>query len=258
MVSGIRKRKTIINLKNVTKKYFQKEFFFKKREIVAISNLNLQVKKGEIIGLIGPNGAGKTTIMNMIVGFIKPSMGCVEVFGQGVNLNRLKNFREKLGYLPETPILHDYFKVEDLLDFYASFFGLTDRQKKERIDVLLEELGLEYKRKETVKSLSIGQKRILGLAQSLINDPELLILDEPTVYLDPLILNRFRLMLIKLREKGKTIFLSSHILSEVEKLSDRVAIINKGKLIALEETRELIKRGSLNEEFLRLINGDKE
>jgi ABC-2 type transport system ATP-binding protein len=247
------KNKTIINIEQVTKKYFQEEFFFKKREIVAISNLNLQVKQGEIFGLIGPNGAGKTTIMNMIIGYIKPSIGFIDVFNQRVNSNCLNDFREKLGYLPETPTLHEYFRVEDLLYFYGSFFRLTDKQKRERINVLLDEMGLENKRKEVVKNLSIGQKRALGLAQSLINDPELLILDEPTVYLDPLILNRFRSMLIKLKERGRTVFLSSHILSEVEKVSDRVAIINKGKLIALELTRELTRQGSLDKRFLRLI-----
>ncbi len=250
--------KTIINIENVTKKYFQKELFFKKREVVAVSHFNLQIKQGEVIGLIGPNGAGKTTIMKMIIGCIKPNMGTIDVFGRRIDSNRLTDFREKIGYLPETTILHDYFKVEDLLDFYASFFGLTRKQKKERINILLDDVGLKHKRKETVKSLSIGQKRVLGLAQSLINDPELLILDEPTVYLDPVVLNWFRLMLIKLKGEGKTILLSSHILSEVEKLTDRVAIINNGRLVSLEVTRELIKRGSLNEEFLRLIDGDKE
>ncbi len=247
------KNKTIINIEQVTKKYFQEKFFFKKREIVAISNLSLQIKQGEIFGLIGPNGSGKTTIMNMIIGYIKPTTGVIDVFNQRVNSNCLNDFREKLGYLPEGNTLHDYFRVEDLLDFYGSFFKLTDKQKKERINVLLEELGLEHKRKEIVKNLSIGQKRALGLAQSLINDPELLILDEPTVYLDPVILNRFRSMLIKLKERGRTVFLSSHILSEVEKVSDRVAIINKGKLVALKHTRELTRQGSLDKEFLRLI-----
>ena len=248
------KEETIINIENVTKKYFQEKSFFRKRAVVAINNLNLQVKQGEIFGLIGPNGAGKTTIMKMIIGYIKPDVGTIDVFGRRVDSNCLTDFREKLGYLPETPILHDYFKVEDLLDFYASFFGLTRKQKKERINILLDDIGLQHKRKETVKSLSIGQKRVLGLAQSLVNDPELLILDEPTVYFDPVILNWFRSMLIKLKEEGKTIFLSSHILSEVEKLTDRVAIINNGRLVALEVTQDLIKHGSLNEEFLRLVS----
>ena len=245
----------IINIENVTKEYYDKKFF-KKRSIIAVNNLDLQIKRGEIFGLLGPNGAGKTTTMNMIIGYIKPSKGTIRVFDQRIGIKWLGSFRTKLGYLPETPTLHDYFEVEGLLDFYGSLFGLSPKQKKKRIDILLDEFGLQDKRREGIKCLSIGQKRALGFAQALINDPELLILDEPTVYLDPIILNRFRSLLIKLKEKGKTILLSSHTLSEIEKLSDRVAIMDKGNLVALKVTRELTKHSSLDEEFLKLIGGN--
>ena len=227
--------------------------FFKKSSIRAVDNLNLAINSGEIFGLLGPNGAGKTTTLNMIVGFFTPTSGEIELFGQRVTPKNIE-IRSKIGYLAESPFLPEYLSVNELLNFYARIFGLADNIRKERIEMLLESLGLRDIGAQRIKTLSIGQRRSVSLAGALINDPTILILDEPTVYLDPIILEKVRSIVLKLKQNNKTILISSHILSEVEKLCDRIAIIHRGHLARTANREEFKTAGSLDDIFLSSIN----
>ena len=230
--------------------------FLKKSSIRAVDDLNLTVNTGEIFGLLGPNGAGKTTTLNMIVGFSTPTSGEVELFGQKVTPGNI-NIRSKIGYLPESPYLPEYLSVGEFLNFYAGLFGLAANARKERIQMLLETVGLEDKRNQRIKTLSIGQKRSLNLVGALINDPKMLILDEPTVYLDPIILERVRSIILKLKQEAKTILISSHMLSEVERLCDRIAIIHQAHLVRQANREEFKAAGSLDDIFLSSIKEAK-
>lgn len=246
---------SILNIRGVTKDFITGGVF-KKRFIRAVDNLNLAINSGEIFGLLGPNGAGKTTTLNMIVGFFTPGSGEIELFGQRVTPKN-SEIRAKIGYLPESPFLPDYLSVNELLNFYARIFGLADNIRKERIEMLFESLGLKDIGAQRIKTLSIGQRRSVSLAAALINDPAILILDEPTVYLDPIIVERLRAIILKLKQNNKTILISSHILSEVERFCDRVAIIHRGHLARTANREEFKTAGSLDDIFLSSIKEAK-
>lgn len=245
----------IVQISNLTKE-FKRFTFFEKNKVRAVDNLTLNIQKGEIFAFLGPNGAGKTTTLNMLVGFIEPTSGEIKIFDK-IFIHNDIDIKKRIGYLPESTQLPDYYRVYELLEFYCDIFLIPKLKMKDIINRLLEEVGIHRQYRELTKNLSMGQKRCLGLAIALINDPELLFLDEPTVYLDPVIIEKIRKVLLKLKDRGRTIFMSSHILSEVEKLSDRFAIIKNGKLLEQGFTRELIKNSSLEEEFLRKIKEDE-
>jgi len=160
---------------------------------------------------------------------------------------------KKIGYVPETTSLPGYFTVVELLDFYGRIFEIPTKTLFARIGELLEMFGLVDVRHSLIENLSMGQVRLVDIMQALINDPELILLDEPTVYLDPLIMERFRNILLKLKESGKTIFMSSHTLPEIQRLSDRIAIISHGKLKKTGMKSEFLKDGSIEGEFLRIV-----
>ena len=240
----------ILETIDLTKEYIQKKHF-KKTRVLALDRLNISIEKGRIFALLGPNGAGKTTTINMLISLIQPTSGKIKIFNQELN-SRDAGFRQRIGYLPETNYLPEYFRVYSLLDFFGSFFNLSGTQKERRIDFLLEHLNLQDKKNEQVKFFFRGQRGGVGLAQSLINDPELIILDEPTVYLDPLIISRVRNLLLDLKKQGKTILISSHILSEIERVADVVAIIHKAKCLAFDTLENLTKEKYLDEVFLNL------
>lgn len=222
---------------------------------VVVNNLSLQINKGEIFAFLGPNGAGKTTTIKMLIGFIRPTSGEIKLFGQ-IFTSKNVGIKKRIGYLPESSQLSDHYRVYELLEFYYDIFNIPKSKQKGMIEQLLEEVGIYAQKKEWIKNLSMGQKRCLGLASALINNPELLFLDEPTVYLDPLIIERVRNLLLKLKNNGTTIFMSSHILSEVEKISDKFAIIKQGKMLEQGFTHELRKYSSLEEEFLKRVKED--
>lgn len=224
----------------------------RKECIAAVDDLNLQIHTGEIFAFLGPNGAGKTTTINMLVGFLQPTSGTITMFGLPFTPKSVE-IKRRIGYVPESAHLPTHYRVFELLEFYCELFFITKAIRKKKIDDVLNDVGLEHQYKKWIKDLSMGQKRCLGLASALINDPDLLLLDEPTVYLDPLILEKIRMMLLKLKQQNKTIFMSSHILSEVEKVSDSFAIIKDGHLLRQGSTQELKKHKSLEEEFLQTI-----
>ena len=248
--------KAIVSINNLTKIYAQRGLF-RRRFITAIDNLNLEIKRSEVFGFLGPNGAGKTTTMKMIMGITCPTKGKIDISIDGFGDKARRDSRYKIGFLSESPALPEYLKVESLLKFYSKIFGIPKKESSKKIGEVLESVGLKNKTKEKVANLSIGQKRALGFAQTLLNDPELLILDEPTVYLDPLVLEKIHFVIQDLKQKGKTIIISSHILSEIERLCDRMAILNKGKLMVVGSIEKLIKEGSLDDFFLKVVKKEK-
>jgi len=219
---------------------------------VAVKNLNLQVRAGEVFGFLGPNGAGKTTTMNVLLGFVNATAG--EAFLFDVNV-REPIARQRIGYLPELTYYYKFLTAEEILRFYAKIFGIEGTVAEQRIDKLLKLVELESARSRPLKTYSKGMQQRVGLAQALINDPDLLILDEPTSGLDPLGRMKVRGIIQRLKNEGKTVFFSSHELGEVETICDRVAIINQGELKVEGSVAELVARHQANLEqiFLNFI-----
>src|ERR1700722_6243164 len=219
---------------------------------VAVNGLNLSVNTGEVFGFLGPNGAGKTTTMNVLLGFVNATGGAAYLFGTDV---RQPIARQRIGYLPELTYYYKFLSVEELLRFYARIFGIARPETEKRIDELIKLVELEAVRKKPIKSYSKGMQQRAGLAQALINDPDLLILDEPTSGLDPIGRMKVREIIQRLKEKGKTVFFSSHELGEVETVCDRVAIMHQGQLKIEGRVDELVKKYECNLEqiFLQII-----
>jgi ABC-2 type transport system ATP-binding protein len=217
--------------------------------------MDLEVKGGEIFGFLGSNGAGKTTSLNMMMGLIRPTSGSIEIFGKKFISGDIEPLG-RMGYVPETTSLPDFFTIHDLLDFYAQLFLIPSAIKNERINGLCELMGLSKEKHTLIKNLSMGQRRLVDIMQALINDPKLILLDEPTVYLDPLIIERLRSILFYLKGFGKTIIMSSHMLSEIGKLSDRLAVIHQGKILKICSMEDFLKQGSIEEAFLKLVKNE--
>jgi ABC-2 type transport system ATP-binding protein len=199
----------------------------KRPAVQAVRDLNLEVQAGEIFGFLGPNGAGKTTTIYMLLGLIRPTAGRAELFGRpstDVQTHR------RIGYLPESVNLHGYYRGAALMDFYGELLGLTRAERATQVPDLLKRLGLDEAADRPVRKYSKGMLQRIGFAQALLNDPELLILDEPTSSLDPVGRKEFRDLLLGCKHRGKTVLISSHILSELETLCDRVAILQRGAL----------------------------
>lgn len=218
----------MVKVENLTKRY---------GDVVAISNLSFEIEKGEIVGFLGPNGAGKSTTMRILTGFIPPSEGKVEIAGYDVLEDSLEA-RKQIGYLPENAPLYLDMDVEGLLKFCAELKGVKKEDRKIQLEKILNETGLVEVRKKIIKKLSKGYRQRVALAQALVGDPEFLILDEPTITLDPKQVIEIR-KLIKELGKKRTIILSTHILSEVSAICDRVIIISKGKIVASDTPENL-------------------
>ena len=245
------KPRVVLKTTGLTKS-FKNRRFLKEDKILAVDGLDLEIYEAEIFGFLGPNAAGKTTTLNMIVGISEPTSGSIEIFGERFLTGDIDPLR-KIGYVPETTLLPGYVTVAELLDFYAEIFDISEAVKVKRIAQLLDMVGLAKEKNMFLQNLSMGQRRLVDIAQALINDPDLVLFDEPTVYLDPIIMERFRAILRNLRACGKTIVMSSHMLPEIEKLSDRLAIINKGRLLKTGPKEEFMRDGSIEKEFLRIV-----
>ena len=218
---------------------------------VAVKGLTLAVQKGEVFGFLGPNGAGKTSTMHVLLGFITPTSGRATIFG--IDAREPKS-RERIGYLPELTYYYKFLTIEELLRFYAKIFRIPKAETEKRIDELIKLLEMDHARKRQIKTYSKGMQQRAGLAQALINDPDLLILDEPTSGLDPLGRMQVRSIIQRLKEKGKTVFFSSHELGEVESVCDRVAIMHQGELKAEGRVAELVgQKQNLEQAFLSII-----
>lgn len=201
--------------------------FFKKQLRPAVKSLNLTVNLGETFGFLGPNGAGKTTTLKMLMGIIFPSAGSATILGQDC---RDPEVKRKIGFLPEQPYFYDYLSAPELLDYYAQLSGVPRDGRKQRIGELLARVGLDDVGNKQLRKFSKGMLQRVGIAQAIIHDPEVVFLDEPMSGLDPLGRYEIRELIQSLKDAGKTIFFSTHILSDAEALCDRVAVIHKGEL----------------------------
>ena len=213
------------------------------KEVLAVDQLNFSVKRGDVFGFLGPNGAGKSTTIRMILSLIKPTSGSIKIFGKSLIDNRME-ILSNVGAIVEKPDFYLYLPAIKNLEILAKISGKEVSQK--RIIELLELVGLNDRAKSKVKTYSHGMKQRLGIAQTLLHDPELIVLDEPTTGLDPQGMKEIRDLILRLsKEENKTIFLSSHILSEIELVANRMIIINKGKKIVEGEVNELLNKNKL-------------
>ena len=214
--------------------------FWHRARVKAVNNIDLEIHPGEIYGLLGPNGSGKSTTIKMILGLLRPTRGRVAVFGQPPDDVRIKS---RIGYLPEESYLYRFLNARETLDYYGTLFELPRRERKRRIEELLEMVGLRSAARRPVGEYSKGMARRIGLAQALINDPDLLILDEPTSGLDPIGSKLVKDIIVRLRESfRKTIVLSSHLLADVEEVCGRVAILYGGKVQVSGTLDEVLTR----------------
>lgn len=218
-------------------------------EVRAVDDLSLSLSEGEVVGFLGTNGAGKTTTIKMLLGLARPTSGSVSVFG-GDPADPAT--RAKMGYMPEIAYYYPYLNARELLSFYGGLCGMDRRTIRARTDELLETVGLADAAKRPLKTYSKGMLQRAGIAQALLSDPPLLVLDEPFTGLDPLARIHFRELMRSLRDRGKTIFFSSHELGETELLCDRVAIMKHGRCFYQGPVRQLAGEGERNLERLFL------
>lgn len=237
---------SIIKIKNVSKHY---KDVMGERHFKALDDFSLEVGRGEIFGLLGPNGSGKTTLLKLLLGLIFPTSGKISVLGKGP---RHISPKIKIGYLPEHPYFYDFLNPVELLNFYGSLFGISSGVLSERIPFLIDKVGLRDFRKMRIRNFSKGMLQRVGLASSLINDPELLFLDEPTLGLDPIGTVEIQNFLRELNSQGKTIFLCSHLLTQVQDSCHRIAVIHKGRLIKMGKLEELL---TVKDEIAVIVRG---
>jgi ABC-2 type transport system ATP-binding protein len=242
----------IIEIENLTKDF--QVGFWTKHPVRALDHLNLCVEKGEVFGFLGPNGAGKTTTLKLLMDLIRPTEGSARVLGEPVTS---VSMRRRIGYLPENPYFYDYLTAEELLWYVGRLFGLRQPALGDRVCALLEKVGLQNAGKLQLRKFSKGMIQRIGLAQAMINDPEVVFLDEPMSGLDPLGRREVRQAIMDLKRQGVTVFFSSHILPDVEALCDRVAILNRGRLQQVGGLHEILKvRIEAHEIVLAGINAE--
>jgi ABC-2 type transport system ATP-binding protein len=236
----------IIETSGLTKIYGNS---FGRKQVQALVDLSLSIEAGTIFGLLGPNGAGKTTLVKLLLGIAFPTAGSAKILNENISNFRLKS---KVGYLPENHRYPAYLTGGEVLNFYGRLSGLEGSTLSRKIDELLDLMNLAKWKKTKVKTYSKGMMQRLGLAQAMLNDPELIFLDEPTDGVDPIGRKEIRDILLDLKSRNKTIFLNSHLLSEVEMITDRVGILNKGKLLREGTVKELTEKG---EEYRISVEG---
>ena len=225
----------VIETQNLTKIYRD---FWGRQKVRALNALDLEVKKGEIFGLLGPNGSGKSTTIKLLLGLLFPTRGRAVVFGENAT-EVTKN--ERIGYLPEESYLYKFLTAEETLDFYGRLFDIPSAVRKERVQSLIQQVGLSHAKRRQLREYSKGMTRRIGLAQALINDPDLVLLDEPTSGLDPLGTREMKDMILKLRDDGKTVVMCSHLLGDVQDVCDRIAILYQGDLKELGRVDSLLQ-----------------
>jgi ABC-2 type transport system ATP-binding protein len=231
----------VIETRNLSKIYRD---FWGRKKVHALKSLDIEVRQGEIFGLLGPNGSGKSTTIKLILGLLFPTSGRVLVFDKDAS-ETSKN--ERIGYLPEESYLYKFLTAEETLDFYGRLFDMSGADRKRRVDELIQLVGLSGAKHRQLREYSKGMARRVGLAQALINDPDLILLDEPTTGLDPIGTREMKDLIISLRNQGKTILLCSHQLADVQDVCDRVAILHQGELKELGRVSELLKVQSVTE-----------
>ncbi len=211
--------------------------FWGRKKVHALKGLDLKVHRGEVFGLLGPNGSGKSTTIKLLLGLLFPTGGQALVFDRRATEVK-KNAR--LGYLPEESYLYKFLNAEETLDFYARLFNMTAGERKARVAELIDMIGLDWAKRRQLKEYSKGMTRRIGLAQALINDPELIMLDEPTTGLDPIGTRDMKDLILRLKEQGKTVLMCSHLLADVQDVCDRIAILHQGELKELGRVDDLL------------------
>ena len=224
-----------LETENLTKDYAVG--FWRPRPYRALDRLSLQVERNEVYGFLGPNGAGKTTTLKLLTELIYPTSGRISVLGKAPGH---PDVRRRVGYLPEAPYFYDYLSAEELLTYFAGLFGLRGAERAKRVSNLLDRVGIAGERRLPLRKFSKGMLQRVGLAQALINEPELVFLDEPMSGLDPLGRRDVRALILELRDRGCTVFFSSHILSDAEALCSRVAIVVGGQLVTSGRLSEIL------------------
>ncbi|MFM2293734.1 MAG: hypothetical protein RLZZ350_147 [Verrucomicrobiota bacterium] len=225
---------TVIAVRGLTKVF---KDFWNRPKARAVDNVDFEVRRGEVFGLLGPNGSGKSTTVKLLLGLLNPTKGHIEVFGKSPKHVATK---ARIGYLPEESYLYRYLNSRETLDFFGNLFHLPKAERDQRAEQLLDMVGLNQTRTRAVGEFSKGMQRRIGLAQALINDPDLIILDEPTAGLDPIGCREVKDLILALARRGKTVILSSHLLSDVEDVCDRVVIYFGGKIQAAGTLKELL------------------
>jgi ABC-2 type transport system ATP-binding protein len=226
----------VVSVRGLTKIF---KDFWGRSKARAVDNVDLDVRRGEVFGLLGPNGSGKSTTIKMLLGLLYPTKGHIEVFGHSP---RHVATKARIGYLPEESYLYRYLNSRETLNFFGDLFDLDKEQRNKRAEQLLEMVGLNQVRTRSVGEFSKGMQRRIGLAQALINDPDLVILDEPTSGLDPIGCREIKDLILALARRGKTVILSSHLLSDVEDVCDRVVIYYGGRIQAIGTLQELLSK----------------
>jgi ABC-2 type transport system ATP-binding protein len=225
----------VVETRNLSKVYRD---FWGRQKVRALKALDLTIHRGEVFGLLGPNGSGKTTTIKLLLGLLFPTTGRALVFGRDAS-EVTKN--ERIGYLPEESYLYKFLNAEETLDFYGRLFDMPPAVRRQRAKELIHEVGLDRDKRRQLKEYSKGMTRRIGLAQALINDPELILLDEPTSGLDPLGTRWMKDLILKLKARGKTVLMSSHLLADVQDVCDRIAILHQGELKELGRVDSLLK-----------------
>jgi ABC-2 type transport system ATP-binding protein len=239
---------TIIETRALTKVYRD---FWGRQKVRALKGLDLEVKQGEVLGLLGPNGSGKTTTIKLLLGLLFPTSGQALIFGRDAT-DVGKN--QRLGYLPEESYLYKFLDAEETLNFYARLFDMPADVRRERVARLIDQVGLSWAKRRRLKEYSKGMTRRIGLAQALINDPDLILLDEPTTGLDPIGTREMKDMILRLKEQGKTVLMCSHLLADVQDVCDRIAILHQGELKELGRVDDLLQVADVTQIRARGLN----
>tara|TARA_R110002049_G_scaffold4601_6_gene32889 strand:- start:91031 stop:92209 length:1179 start_codon:yes stop_codon:yes gene_type:complete len=240
----------VIETRNLSKIYRD---FWGRKKVHALKSLDIEVRPGEIFGLLGPNGSGKSTTIKLILGLLFPTSGRVLVFDKDATETQ-KN--ERIGYLPEESYLYKFLTAEETLDFYGRLFDMSGAERRRRVDELISLVGLQAAKHRQLREYSKGMTRRVGLAQALINDPDLILLDEPTTGLDPIGTREMKDLILALRDQGKTVLLCSHQLADVQDVCDRVAILHQGELKELGRVSDLLKVQDITEIHARGLGED--
>ncbi len=241
----------IIEIENLSKDY--ETGFWRKKKVRALDGLNLKVKGGQIFGFLGGNGAGKTTTIKILMTLLFPTSGSARILGRDISDTSMHS---RIGYCPENPYFYDYLTARELMNYFGSLFRMDALERASRADQLLSTVGLAKKDwDKQLRKFSKGMLQRVGLAQSLINDPEIVFLDEPMSGLDPIGRREIRELIAGLRDRGKTVFMSTHILSDIEALCDEVAILRGGKLAATGDLDDLLTKSGEQRSFEIVLNG---
>lgn len=239
-----------IEIEGLTKDY--PVGFWEQKKRRALDGLSLQVETGDVLGFLGPNGAGKSTTIKLLMGIIFPTAGTARILGQPISDVRM---HRHIGYLPEQPYFYDYLTAAELLAYFARFFDMSADTRRERVEYLLKKVGLESARKIQLRKYSKGMLQRVGLAQAILHEPQVVILDEPMSGLDPVGRREVRDIILELRREGRTVLFSTHILSDAEMLCDRVAVVVGGKLRGVGSPEQIVSMKSHGMEILFELRG---